>query len=100
MSLVNLAPYVAGMLPTRVNVAKSWPTLCVIATQKRDMIAQFISITADKNKSAQTYGYLSYDTFLFELKGVADMQRHVSKSRHCRVVLDTLPTRHFLVSAT
>jgi len=89
------------MSPTRVNVAKSWPTLRVVATQMRDTNAQCISITADKNKSAQTYRYLSYDIFfVFELKGVANMQRHVGKSRHCRVVLDTLPTRHFLVSAT
>jgi len=65
--------------------------LRVVATQKRDRNAQFISITAGKNKSAQTYRwYLSYDTFfVFELKGVADI-----------VVLDTLLTRHFLVSAT
>ena len=70
-----LAKYVANMSPTRVNVAKSWPTLRVVATQKRDTNAQFISTTADKSKSAQTYGYLSYDSFfVFELKGVADMQ--------------------------
>jgi hypothetical protein len=54
---------------TRVNVAKSWPTLRVIATQKRDTNAQFISLTADKYKSAQTYEYHSYHiVFVFELK--------------------------------
>ena len=59
-----LAKYVANMSPTRVNVAKSWPTLRVVATQKRDTNAQFISTTADKSKSAQTYGYLSTIHFL------------------------------------
>ena len=60
----DLANYVADMSPTRVNVAKSWPTLRVVATQKRDTNAQFISITAEKYKSAQTYRYLlSYNTF-------------------------------------
>jgi len=83
-ALLCLANYVADMSPTRVDVTKSWPTLRVVATQKRDTNAQFISITADKYKSAQTYGYISYNTFfVFELKGVADMQRHVGKSRHC-----------------
>ena len=65
----DLACYVADMSPTRVNVAKSWPTLRVVATQKRPRHTQFISITTDKYKSAQTYGYLSYHrVFVFELK--------------------------------
>ena len=64
-----LACYVADMSPTRANVAKSWPTLRVLATQKRPRHTQFISITTDKYKSAQTYGYLSYHrVFVFELK--------------------------------
>ena len=56
----GLAPHVADMSPTRVNVAKSWPTLRVVATQKSPRHTQFISITTDKYKPAQTYGYLSY----------------------------------------
>ena len=73
-----LASYVADMLPTRVNVAKSWPTLRVVATQKRDMNAQFISITADKYKSAQTYKYHScHRVFVFELKQQTRNYRHV-----------------------
>ncbi len=61
--------HVANMSPTRDNVAKSWPTLRVVATQKRPRHTQFISITTDKYKSAQTYGYLSYHrVFVFELK--------------------------------
>jgi hypothetical protein len=96
--------HVADMSPTRVNVAKSWPTLRVVATQKRPRHTQFISITTDKYKSAQTYGYLSYIEFLclssnnnHEITDMSGIPRHVVK---CRVILDTLPTRHFLVSAT
>jgi hypothetical protein len=46
---------VADMSPTSPNVAKSWATLRVVATQKRPRHTQFMSITADKYKSAQTY---------------------------------------------
>jgi len=46
---------VADMSPTSPNVAKSWPTLRVVPTQKRPRHAQFMSITADKYKSVQTY---------------------------------------------
>ena len=46
---------VADMSPTSPNVTKSWPTLRVVATQKRPRHTQFMSITADKYKSAQTY---------------------------------------------
>ena len=55
---ITLANYVADMSPTHVNIAKSWPTLRVVATQKRDTNAQFISITADKYKSAQKYFFV------------------------------------------
>jgi hypothetical protein len=47
--------HVADMSPTSPNVAKSWPTLRVVATQKRPRHTQFMSITADKYKSVQTY---------------------------------------------
>ena len=46
---------VADMSPTSPNVAKSWPTMRVVATQKRPRHTQFMSITADKYKSVQTY---------------------------------------------
>ena len=46
---------VADMSPTSPNVAKSWPTLRVVATRKRPRHTQFMSITADKYKLAQTY---------------------------------------------
>ena len=71
--------HVADMSPTRVNVAKSWPTLRVVATQKSPRHTQFISITTDKYKPAQTYGYLSYDReFVFELK---QQSRHLTTCR-------------------
>jgi len=79
------------MSPTRVNVAKSWPTLRVVATQKSPQHTQFISITTDKYKPAQTYGYLSYHrAFVFELKQHSRNYRHVGNPPTCRVVLDTL----------
>ena len=40
---------VADMSPTSPNVAKSWATLRVVATQKRPRHTQFMSITADKS---------------------------------------------------
>ena len=90
MSLVNLAHYVADTSPTRVNVTKSWLTLCVVATQKREMNAQLISITADKYKSAQTYEYHNYIEFLClssnnnqEITNMSVIPRHVVK---CSVV--------------
>ena len=85
----NLANYVA---PTRVNVAKSWPTLRVVATQKSPRHTQFISITANMYKSAQTYGYLSYNTFfVFELKGVS---RHATTCRQKPTLSYWTPCRH------
>jgi len=67
------------------NVAKSWPTLRVVATQKRPRHTQFISITTDKYKSAQTYGYLSYHrVFVFELKQQSQNYRHVGNPPTCR----------------
>ena len=78
---IVLAPYVADVSPTLPNVAKSWPTLCVVTTQKRPRHTQFISIKADKYKSVQTYEYYSYHiVFVFELK-----------QQSCR---DMSPTRH------
>ena len=84
------------MSPTRVNVAKSWPTLRVVATQKSPRHTQFISITADNYKPAQTYEYLSYQEFLclssnnnHEITDMLGFPRHVVK---CRVVL--APCRH------
>ena len=52
--------HVGNMSPTCAYVAKSWPTLRVVATQKRPRHTQFISIITDNYKSAQTYRYLSY----------------------------------------
>ena len=84
---------------TRVNVAKSWPTLRVIATQKRDTNAQFISLTADKYKSAQTYEYHSYHrVFVFELKQQSRNYWHVGNPPTCRQMschLDTLADTTF-----
>jgi hypothetical protein len=45
--------------------------------QKRPRHTQFISITADKYKSAQTYEYLSYIVFVFELKQQSRNYQHV-----------------------
>ena len=79
-----LAPYVADMSPTCAYVAKSWPTLRVVATQKRPRYTQFISIITDKYKSAQTYGYLSYHrVFVFELKQQSRNYRHVGNPPTC-----------------
>jgi len=90
-AFIILAPHVADMSPTRVNVAKSWPTLRVVATQKSPRHTQFISITTDKYKPAQTYGYLPYHrVFVFELKQHSRNYRHVGNPPTCRVVLDTL----------
>ena len=75
---------VADMSPTSPNVAKSWPTLRVVATQKRPRTTQFISITTDKYKSAQTYGYLSHRVFVFELKQQSQNYRHVRNPPTCR----------------
>ena len=47
--------HVGDMSPTSPNVAKSWPTLRVVATRKSPRHTQFSSITADKYKSVQTY---------------------------------------------
>ena len=97
--LVCLARYVADMSPTLVNVAKPWPTLRVVATQKRDTNAQFISITANKYKSAQTYEYHSYHrVFVFELKQQTRNYRHVENPPTCRQMsccLDTLADTTF-----
>jgi hypothetical protein len=77
--------HVADMSPTSPNVAKSWPTMRVVATQKRPRHTQFISITTDKYKSAQTYGYLSYHrVFVFELKQQSRNYRHVENPPTCR----------------
>ena len=68
------------------DVADFWPTWRVVVTQKSPRHTQFISITAVKFKSTQTYGYPYI--FVFELKnnrGIADMQRHVG-CRHCVVL--------------
>ena len=54
-SLLHLARHVVDVSPTSPNVAKSWPTLLVVATQKRPRHTQFSSITANKYRSAQTY---------------------------------------------
>ena len=43
-ALSQLCPRVADMSPTSPNVAKSWPTLCVVATQKRPRHTQFMSL--------------------------------------------------------
>jgi len=83
--VVTLANYVADMSPTRVNVAKSWPTLRVVANQKSPRHTQFISITADNYKPAQTYGYPSYNrVFVFELKQQSRNYRHVGNPPTCR----------------
>jgi hypothetical protein len=95
-----LANYVDDMSPTCcqhfTDIAKSWPTLRVVATQKRPRHTQFISITTDKYKSAQTYRYLSYDTFfVFELKGVANMQRHPANTTFsCVCIMTSDVSRH------
>jgi len=47
--------HVGDMSATSPNVAKSWPTLRVVATRKSPRHTQFSSITADKYKSVQTY---------------------------------------------
>ena len=91
--------HVADMSPTRVNVSKSWPTLRVVATQKSPRHTQFISITTNKYKSAQTYGYLSR-VFVFELKQQSRNYRHVGNSRHVVSFWTPWPTRHLVVSAT
>ena len=90
---------VADMSPTSPNVAKSWPTLRVVATQKRPRHTQFMSITADKYKSVQTYEYSSYHrVFVFELKQQSRNYRHVGKFPTCRQMscrLDTLADTTF-----
>jgi len=104
ISCVSLACYVADMSPTCVNVAKSWPTLCVVATQKSPRHTQFISITATITNQPKRTGTLAKIEFLclssnnnHEITNMSGIPRHVVK---CCVVLDTLPTQHFLVSAT
>ena len=90
---------VADMSPTSPNVAKSWPTLRVVATQKRPRHTQFSSITADKYKSVQTYEYYSYHrVFVFELKQQSRNYRHVGNFPTCRQMscrLDTLADTTF-----
>ena len=90
---------VTDMSPTSPNVAKSWPTLRVVATQKRPRHTQFSSITADKYKSAQTYEYPSYHrVFVFELKQHSRNFRHVGNLPTCRQMscrLDTLADTTF-----
>ena len=86
----HLAPHVADVSPTSPNVAKSWPTMRVVATQKRPRHTQFMSITADKYKSAQTYELATSIEFLClnsnnnqEITDMSGISRHVVK---CRVV--------------
>jgi len=88
--------HVTDMSPTCAYVAKSWPTLRVVATQKRPRHTQFISIITDKCKSAQTYRYLSYHrVFVFELKQQSRNYRHVGIPRHVvNVVSFWTPCRH------
>jgi len=87
------------MSPTSPNVAKSWPTLRVVATQKRPGHTQFMSITADKYKSVQTYELATYHrVFLFELKQQSRNYRHVGNFPTCRQMscrLDTLADTTF-----
>ena len=95
-TIIILACYVADMLPTRVNVAKSWLTLRVVATQKSPQHTQF---TADNYKTAKTYGYPSYNrVFVFELKQQSRNYRHVgcreSPDMSSNVMSFWTPCRH------
>ena len=87
------------MSPTSPNVAKSWPALRVVATQKSPRHTQFISITTDKYKSAQTYELATYHrVFLFELKQQSRNYRHVGNFPTCRQMscrFDTLADTTF-----
>ena len=56
--------HVADMSPTRVNVAKSWPTLRVVATLKRPRHTQFISITPTSTNQPKHTGTLAIIEFL------------------------------------
>jgi hypothetical protein len=84
----GLACYVADMLPTcRRHVSICRQILADIACRcdtEEAPTTQFISITTDKYKSAQTYGYLSYlRVFVFELKQQSRNCRHVGNHPTC-----------------
>ena len=66
--------------------------------KKRPRHTQFISITADKFNSAQTYEYLSYVRCTTHV--IADIWRHVATCLQMSCRFDPLATQHFLVSAT
>ena len=66
-------PNLYQLLPTSTNQPKHTGTLAII---------EFLCLSSNNNH---------------EMTNMSGIPRHVVK---CRVVLDTLPTRHFLVSAT
>ena len=88
--LARLAPHVADVSPTCRRHRQMLPNLgrhCVSLRHRRGRPrhTQFISITTDKYKSAQTYGYLSYHrVFVFELKQQSQNYRHVGNPPTCR----------------
>ena len=97
--------HVADMSPTRVNVAKSWPTLHVVRHRRVPDTPNLYQLQTITNQPKRT-GTLGYRLPRFlclssnnnnEITDMSGIPRHVV---NCRVVLDTLPTRHFLVSAT
>ena len=91
IGLVDLAPHVGDMSATSPNVAKSWPTLRVVATRKSPRHTQFSSITARQVQVSPNVR-VSYPTIEFlclnsnnnqEIADMSGIPRHVVK---CRVV--------------
>ena len=90
--LMYLAGNVADMSPTcrpdtvmSANFSRKGMSQRHKTCKKRPRHTQFISITANKFKSAQTYRYISHNTFfVFELKKQSHYCRHLKTSRHLK----------------
>ena len=104
----TLAPHVADVSPTCRRHRQMSPNLgrhCVSLRHRRgpDIPNLYQLLPTSTNQPKHT-GTLAIIEFLclssnnnHEIYDMSGIPRHVVK---CRVVLDTLPTRHFLVSAT
>ena len=104
----GLACYVADMSPTcrrHVSMSPNLGRHCVSLRHRRgpDIPNLYQLLPTSTNQPKHT-GTLAIIEFLclssnnnHEIADMSGIPRHVVK---CRVVLDTLPTRHFLVSAT
>jgi len=107
-SIPTLANYVADMSPTCRRHMSMSPNLgqhCVSLRHRRETqmpnLYQLQPTSTNQPKRTSTIATIEFlclsSNNNHKIKDMSGIPRHVVK---CRVVLDTLPTRHFLVSAT